>query len=217
MNPSILIVEDNLPTCQRLQKIVEDSQLFEQCYVANTFENGQWFIQEKSPKVLLTDLGLPDGSGIDLIKLMQIEITETVPLSIVLTVFGDEGHVVEALRAGAMGYLLKDDNSIEISTAIRQMLKGDCPISPGIARHLLKELGLQKASNNSPVEPLLISARELEILNLVCKGFTSKEIGHFLDISYHTVSSHIKKVYRKLSVNNKAEAIYEARRNGWLD
>lgn len=130
-------------------------------------------MQHTSPDILLTDLDLPDGNGLDLIRMLREPEVKT-ELAVVITIFGDEEHVINALKAGASGYLLKDDDFIEINNAIQQMVDGGAPISPSIARYLLSELSLPEPQ--SLINCSHLSVREQEILVLVSKGYTAKEI-----------------------------------------
>ncbi len=211
MKPTLLIVEDSEATRERLEKAIIEGDTFQLVGSADSYEPASRILKELSPDILLTDLDLPDGNGIDLIKQLQQPNIST-KLAIVITIFGDEGHVINALKAGASGYLLKDDNFIEINNAISQMLNGGSPISPSIARYLLSELSLDTSATSE--DQKVLSNREHEILMLVSKGYTSKEIGVMLELSFHTVNAHVKNIYKKLSVSNKTEAIFEATKKG---
>jgi DNA-binding NarL/FixJ family response regulator len=161
---------------------------------------------------------LIDGDGLDVIARAHQRYPDLDIM--VFSVFGDEGRVVRAIRNGASGYLLKDQPGPEIVEAIRDLVAGRAPISPGIARHLIH--GLQHApvpadaaaANNEHGPDL--TAREREILALVAKGFSYKECARLLDLSVHTVAAYVKRVYRKLAVGSRGEAVYEARRLGLM-
>ena len=131
----------------------------------------------------------------------------------VVTVFGDEEHVLASVEAGATGYLLKDSLPEEFIDVIDQLRAGGSPISPVIARRLLKRL----RPTQPPLEPDVsdckrLSARESEILGLIAKGFTFSELAKLLEISPHTVTTYVKKIYQKLAVHSRGEAVYEASR-----
>lgn len=215
MKPTLLIVEDSQATRERLESAIRKGGLFELVGAAGNYQDGLSMLEQLTPDILLTDLDLPDGNGVNLIRQLQ-KPHITTKLAIVITIFGDEGHVINALKAGASGYLLKDDNFIEINNAISQMLDGGSPISPSIARYLLSELSLNNSAQEVSDEQKVLSKREHEILMLVSKGYTSKEIGVMLELSFHTVNAHVKNIYKKLSVSNKTEAIYEATKKGIL-
>lgn len=207
---TILIVEDSEATRKRLEDAVINGGLFKLVGSVGTYTEGLAFIRNTPPDILLTDLDLPDGSGVDLIKLINLPAIPT-QLAIVITVFGDGYHVIEALKAGASGYLLKDDDFMDINEAISQMVDGGAPISPSIARYLLNELSItEPAKPEQKNSPDVLSPREKEVLLLVSKGYTSKEIAKMLDLSYYTVREYVSNVYKKLSVKNKMQAVSEA-------
>lgn len=171
-----------------------------------------------SPDVLLVDLDLPSGSGIELIHWT----TSTLPSCeiMVITWFGDERHVVACLEAGATGYLLKGTGDIDIAEHVRVLCAGGSPISPTIARRLLKRF--TSANSPAPIEADTatlpdLSAQERSVLSLCAKGYTYQEIATLLALSSHTVKTYVKRIYRKLQVHSKTEAVYEARKLNWLD
>ena len=164
--------------------------------------------------MLLVDLGLPDIGGIELIRYCAKHLPECDVM--VVTVFGDEQHVVGSLEAGATGYLLKDTLPEDIAEQIRTLHAGGSPISPVIARQLLSRLA-PAGPGTAPAEGApVLSDRELAVLTLATKGFTYEEIAQMMSVSKHTVMTYVKRSYRKLQVNSKSEAVYEARKLGLL-
>lgn len=215
---TVVIVEDNVPTKERMEQAINKSDRFTLVGSSTTVKGGQALLAEHTPDILLTDLDLPDGNGTELIEMVN-QPEQDNQLAIVISVFGDEQRVIKAIQAGASGYLLKDDPFFEIEEALDLMLKGGSPISPNIARYVLNAFNKinsepSEAVSSNKIETL--SDRENEVLILTSKGLTAKEISSHLNISHHTVSSHIKKIYRKLSVNNKTEAIQEAQNHGLI-
>jgi DNA-binding NarL/FixJ family response regulator len=202
---SVLLVEDDASTRAYLRNAVLVHPELQLIGAVGSVGEARAQLAERSIDVLLTDLGLPDGSGIELIAEASA-VGGT--LSLVVTVFGDEVHVVEAIEAGAMGYLLKDQSPDDVGRAILDMIHGGSPMSPAIARYLLRRLHDEKTEPVSHAPRL--SEREREVLGLIVKGFTYAEIAELTGISTHTVSSHIRKLYRKLSVHSRGEAVYEA-------
>jgi len=173
-----------------------------------------------APDVMIIDLGLPDGDGTTLIR----ELASTAPASdaLVISVFGDEGHVVRALEAGARGYLLKDVTLDEFVRAIRLVRDGGAPLSPMIARHVLKRFAPQKqprtpaqAKREELIESL--TAREAEILQFIAEGKSVAETATAFNLSSHTVTTHVKRIYGKLAVNNRVQAVNRARETGQID
>jgi len=169
--------------------------------------------------VALVDLGLPDGNGIDLIR----EIARTRPDVdvMVVTVFGDEAHVLASIEAGATGYLLKRSLNDTLGATVRELRAGGSPISPVIARQLLHRFKKDTPQPAQPSQPTVIddgglSEREREVLLFIAKGFTVGEIANMLHLSAHTVATHVKHIYRKLAVHSRTEAVFEAGRMGLL-
>ncbi len=212
MKPTLLIVEDSKATRERLENAINEGDMYQLVASVGTFSEAETALQNLSPDILLTDIGLPDGNGIDLIQMLKLSTIKT-SLAIVITVFGDAEHVITALKAGASGYILKDDDFMGINNAITCMVNGGSPISPTIARYLLTELTIPVETESGEQQGEL-GAREHEILLLVSKGYTSKEIGDILELSFHTINGYVKNLYKKLSVNSRTEAIYEATRKG---
>lgn len=163
--------------------------------------------------VLLCDLGLPDGSGIDLIR--QEALTNRDTDILVVTMFANQRKVLDAVQAGARGYLLKDERIEDCMDAIRNIRKGGSPISPIIARQLLKQI---QPPQEEPVIPMAapLTEREYEVLNLLSKGLSNADCAEVLSISSNTVGTHVKNIYRKLEVNSRAEALFEASSKGLL-
>jgi len=161
------------------------------------------------------DLGLPDVSGIEIIRETARRYPETDIM--VVTVFGDEEHVLASIEAGATGYLLKDSLPEEFIDVIKELRAGGSPISPIIARQLLKKLRPASSPGQVPTSNLSeLSARESEVLSFIAKGFSFAEIAKLLEISPHTVTTYVKKIYQKLAVHSRGEAVYEATRMGLI-
>ncbi len=165
--------------------------------------------------ILVVDLGLPDGSGIDVIRAARAIWPECGIM--VSTTFADEQHVIASIEAGAAGYLLKDSSSERIADDIRTLHSGGSPISPRIARQILLRFRPPEQPQVDP-PPLAtpLSPREREALELTTKGFSYDEIAELMQVSRNTVMTFMRRIYQKLEVRSKAEAIYEARNHGIL-
>ncbi len=179
---------------------------------ASNVKEALGMIEAGGYEVLLCDLGLPDGSGITLIR--QEALTGRNTDILVITMFGNQSKVLDAVQAGARGYLLKDEHIDKCMEAIRNIRAGGSPISPIIARQLLTQIQPKPELDVSMVSPL--SDREYEILNLIARGFSNAECSDILTISTSTIATHIKNIYRKLEVNSRTEALYEASSQGWF-
>ena len=182
-----------------------------------------WLDDDHKVDVLLTDLGLPDGSGLEVIRHATRLHPRCEPL--VISLFGDEDNVLASIEAGALGYIHKDSAPDDIAQTILEMKDGASPISPMIARKVLAKY----TSNRSrpaelapapPIRPVaegpLLSPREQEVLMMIARGFSYAEIARLQSVSVHTVQTHIKNLYSKLSVHSKNEAVFEASRLGLL-
>jgi len=215
----VVLVEDDIAFQQALRHTFTTAPDLLLVAVLDTRARGLEALNQVPADVLLVDLGLPDGSGIDVIRAAH---TKWPDCSIMVsTAFGDEMHVMQSLEAGAAGYLLKDSSSASIAAEIRSLHQGGSPISPLIARQILVRFRKQEMSQplapTSPSTPrTLLSAREQQVLEYITKGFTSEEIAGLMSVSRHTVLTFIRRIYKKLEVNSKTEAIYEARSQGLL-
>ena len=162
------------------------------------------------------DLGLPDGDGIALIR--RLAAANPACDILVITVFADEQRVLRSLEAGACGYLLKTDLPHHGGRLVSTIETGGSPVSPSIARYLIERLQPARRRRPPPGEDIAaLSQREHEILGLCAKGLRYAEIARALGLSVHTVNAHLKSIYRKLMVNSRTEAVYEARQAGMLD
>jgi len=205
----VLLAEDDAVTRTRLARVIDAHPQLRLIAAVGSAAAARRELARETPEVLLTDIDLGDGSGIDLIREVRRKGDATAPM--VITIFGDEQHVVAAIEAGALGYLLKDGDADYIGSSILEMLAGGSPISPPIARYLLRRFrpGSATATAQAPDAPAL-SEREREVLNLIVKGFSYAEIAGVLAVSVTTVTSHVRNIYRKLDVHSRGEAVYEA-------
>ena len=176
------------------------------------------------PDVLLVDLGLPDGSGLEVIAAARRRWPACAPM--VCTIFGDEEHVLAAIEAGAMGYLLKDATPEVVVQEVRSLHAGGSPINPLVARKLLLHAqrgGAPAADVAEAIEAAAgdelpsLSARELEVLRLVSRGHTLAEVAQALVVSPHTARTFVRRIYAKLQVKSRGEAVRVAAHQGLLD
>ena len=214
----VLIVEDDSAFRVRYAAMLANDASFEVVASVATGGEGLAMLDLRKPDILLVDLGLPDMSGIEVIR----HASQTLPKCecMVVTVFGDEEHVLASIEAGAAGYLLKDASEESFLSGIRELMNGGSPISPIIARRLLKRFHAEAPAANATAidetSSVALSDREREILLLASKGFNYPEMGKLMSISPHTVTSHVKKIYRKLAVHSRGEAVFEANRMGLI-
>lgn len=202
----ILIVEDDAPTRDRIARAVAQQRDLEVLAAVGTCREALAVLRSEPPDAMLVDLDLPDGNGIQLIRAARALSADI--LSMVVTVFGDEKSVIGAIESGARGYVLKDGASDSIGTAVLQLLAGGAPITPAIAQHLI--LRFQAQLPAPAADRPALSEREREVLELVVKGFTFQEIARVLELSPHTIGTFVRRIYRKLEVSSRGEAVFEA-------
>lgn len=231
----VALVEDDINFQNALIEAIRVARDMTLMAVVGTRALGLQMLAQLQADVLLVDLGLPDGSGIDVIRAAHVKWPACNIM--VSTTFGDEMHVMQSLEAGASGYLLKDSAPKNMLDEIRSLHSGGSPISPLIARQILMRFrqddttgppAFERRSNAPPllmphlrnavpaITPPLLSAREQEVLEFTTKGYTSSEIAKLMTVSHHTVLTYVRRIYTKLEVHSKAEAIYEARSQGLL-
>ena len=191
---------------------------------AATLQTGLAMLRDAAPAdILVVDLGLPDGSGIDAIHAARA----TWPRCeiMVATVFGDESHVMRSIAAGATGYLLKDSSAADIVRELRSLHLGGSPMSPLIARQVLMRMRAPVSEAPVPPQPspqsaiptAALSPREYQVLTDITRGFSHDEIAQRLGVSRHTLLTYVRRIYVKLDVHSKVEAINVARTQGLLD
>lgn len=217
----------------RVALIEDDAQMrgyFETCVSSHPdleltasfgmLEPARRWLDQNPVDVLLTDLALPDGHGLALLK--HLVRTQPTCEVLVVSVFGDEDTVIACVEAGAVGYIQKDSTPADVGKIIVGVKHGESPISPMIARKLLARLRQQGAG--SEIQPadtappaLELTRRESDVLELIARGYSYAEIARLQEITMHTVQSHIKNLYSKLAVHSRGEAVFEASRMGLLD
>ena len=210
---TVAILEDEPEVRLRFEDAIRLHPRLSHIFSASHVSQAIGLASARPANVYLIDLGLPDRDGRDFIRWLVAQQPDALPM--VVTVFGDEAHVVSSLEAGAVGYLLKDTPTDEIPQRIVELYKGGSPISPSVARSVIKRF-LNHSSGSSAVIDNPLSERELEVLKLIEKGMTYEEVSQILGVTWHTVTSYLRRTYRKLQVNSKSEAVFEARQRGIL-
>ncbi len=206
---SLLIVEDLPETLTWLSAAALAAFPEARQYLAgNAAEARRAFAQQ--PSLALLDLGLPDEPGLAVLRDLRRALPQC--LCVITTIFDDDGHLFSALQLGASGYVLKDQSREQLSQMLRDLLTGQPPLSPSVARRLLSHFQPPRLPPEPAREPL--SGREREVLQLVAKGYSVPEAARALSLSPNTAHTYIKNVYRKLEVSSRAEAVLAASRMG---
>ncbi len=230
----VALVEDNHQTREFLESCIRGDRHLRLVASFATLQPAQAWFQNHEADLLLVDLGLPDGSGLSLMTQVRQRWPQCDML--VVSMFGDEENVVASIEAGAVGYVHKDDEAGDIAQTLQAVKQGASPISPMIARHLLRRMqpggagargGAQQAAPQvlQPAQAVTsdtegtisLTKREQEVLEYIARGFSYAEIARLQGITVHTVQTYIKKLYGKLAVHSRSEAVYEANRLGLLN
>ena len=205
MSISIAIVEDLDAVRNGLKDFISLSTDFLVVGVFKTGEEALIHLPEITPDIVIMDINLPGMNGIECIR--QVKDKSLGTQFMMFTVYENDEKVFEALKAGASGYLLKNTGLLEIVESVKELYDGGSPMSANIARklvNLVRDTGKETAFMD------VLSPREKEILKLLAKGLLYKEISHQLQITTGTVRIHIHKIYEKLHVQNRTEAINKA-------
>lgn len=219
---TVLLVEDDALTRRTLCLGIEKEPAFKLLEALDSVKAALSWLLLQPVDVLLVDLGLPDGSGIDIIRFCAQRYPDCNIM--VITTSSDQDSVVDSIEAGASGYILKDAGAIDIGRSLLELHTGGSPISPTIARKLLARMRDDKKESDTLPEQadretgpqVFLTKREAAILDLIARGDSYGEVARELTLSVGTVQTHIKNIYDKLSVHSRGEAVYEANRRGLL-
>jgi DNA-binding NarL/FixJ family response regulator len=233
----VFVVEDQTRILKNQLRLLEGHQDIE---IVGTALSGEAALEEvarANPDVLLLDLGLPRMSGIDVTRHVKAQWPQVEIL--IFTIFDEEDKVLEAVKAGASGYLLKGTPADKIIEAIKEVRAGGTVIQPSLARRLLRHFRVEPDPSPVPTEPLApapstpepppaaiseaeeplskpLSNRETELLQLIAKGVSNSEAARLLNLSKATIRTHLEHIYRKLEVTNRVEAVTEGIRKGLI-
>ena len=208
----VLLVDDLPEALAMLEAAVRQAFPAAQCHRAHGVRQAQSLIDQRPFDLALVDLGLTDGRGVEVItRLSQVQPACAV---VVASIFDDDDNLFQALQAGAQGYLLKDQSTDWLARQLRGMAQGQLPLSPAVARRLLRHFRQPAAAPGN--EWAELSPREREVLGLLAQGVHIADIGIALAISRHTAGDHVKSIYRKLNISSRAEAALRARSMGLI-
>jgi DNA-binding NarL/FixJ family response regulator len=211
---SVLIIESDHQMRLRLRRLLQQLGLPSTSLVmAESVVQTRERIAEQPVALALVDLYLPDGSGIDLISELRASIPDM--NVVVVSSWNTREEILASLRAGAMGYVLKERDDMDMMLALRSALHGGAPIDPFVARLIIEALPLRAPA--TPADDAGLSAREQEVLSLVAQGLGNRSIAERLFVSIHTAQTHVRNIYRKLTVSSRTQAVLAARQRGLID
>lgn len=207
----IVLIEDQRQTREGLAALIAGSTGLQVVARYGSGEEALADVAAQHPDVVLTDLGLPGIQGVDVV----VSLTKLLPSTpiLVLTVHGEDHYVFDALCAGACGYLLKDVEPARLLAAIREVHQGGAPMSPEVARRVVS---MFQRFTSPPTGQSGLSERELEVLRLLAEGHSYKTCADQLAVSIDTIRFHVRRIYERLHVHSRSEAVIKALRGGWI-
>jgi DNA-binding NarL/FixJ family response regulator len=200
---AVAIVEDDIPAREILASWIRSADGFR---LAGEYDDAETAIARlplEKPSVVLFDINLPGMNGIECVRKLKPRLPET--QFVMVTVYEDANHIFNALSAGASGYLLKQTRRHELLDALKDVHAGGSPMSSQIARKVVQNFYRNETQTNG--ETVELSPREREVLELLARGYLYKEIAEMLKISVQTVNTYIRRVYEKLHVRSRAQAV----------
>ena len=213
MKIKVLLVDDHTVVLKGLAFFLSTQEDLELVGEANNGKEALVKVGETNPDVILMDLYMPEMDGVEATAYIKKEYPNV--KVIVLTSFSDQAHVLPALRAGASGYILKDVEPDQLVEAIRSAYKGNIQLHPEIANALLSQtLPVEEKEEESSIQVDVLTARENEVLQLLAKGMSNKEIASVLVITEKTVKAHVSSILSKLNLSDRTQAALYAVKNG---
>ncbi|HEY5850454.1 MAG TPA: response regulator transcription factor [Lysobacter sp.] len=211
----VLIVEDDDSAQRRLLRLTSDiAGAAAHVEAVSNLDTARLRLSALPFVLALVDMQLPDGNGVELIAWMQRHSPQT--QAVIVSAWAEENAILAAIRAGAIGYLLKSSDDAELMMFLRILQRGGAAIDPVIARRILTLLPQATAARAPEGNDARLTPREGEVLGLVARGLSNREIAQATSLSRLTIESHTRNIYRKLAVSSRTEAVFEARSIGLL-
>ncbi|HEV2692615.1 MAG TPA: response regulator transcription factor [Verrucomicrobiae bacterium] len=204
VNIAVAIVEDDVPAREILAGWIRNADGFSCAGEFDDAETALARLPHEKPSVVLFDINLPGMNGIECVRKLKPKLPET--QFVMVTVYEDANHIFNALSAGASGYLLKQTRRNELIDALKDVHAGGSPMSSQIARKVVQNF-YRSESQDAGGETIELSTREREVLELLARGYLYKEIAEMLKISVQTVNTYIRRIYEKLHVRSRAQAV----------
>jgi NarL family two-component system response regulator LiaR len=209
----IFIADDHAVVREGTRTLLEREADMQVVGEAADGEEAVALIEKLKPDVAIIDISMPKLSGVEVIRRIKPRLPSVAVL--VLTAYDNDEYIFAVLEAGAAGYLLKDIPGKEIVEAVRSVYSGESVLHPSVARKVIQRaIGTNTKSN--PDETVELSEREQEVLKMIAKGLSNKDIAEQLVISSRTVQGHINKIFQKLNVGSRTEAIFQSVKKGWI-
>ena len=215
---NVLLLEDISAVANRLSRILNSWPNGHLLPVCCTVAEALNTIEVEGVDILIADLQLPDGLGVEAIRSLRQKNPEA--HAIVMSVLNGGPVVLDAIRAGATGYVVKDDESIGLLAAIEMVLAGKSPMSATIARLIVESMhisGPAPERRREEDEGVSLTPREKDVLTMISRGFSYREVAEMLGVSAQTVPVHARNIYRKLEATSKTEAVFVAHQRGLIN
>lgn len=205
VNITVSIVEDDAPLRGILGDWIRGAEGFQCVSVHENAEAALAALPQDNPSVVLMDINMPGMNGIECVRRLKPQMTDT--QFVMLTVYEDPDHIFKALTSGASGYMLKRTPRADLLAAVKDVHAGGSPMSSNIARKIVQSFQRFTSSSTASADSESLSPREREVLELLARGYLYKEIAESLHISVPTVNTHIRRIYEKLHVRSRSQAI----------
>jgi len=210
---SVILADDHAVVRQGIRRFLEEDPAIDVVAEASDGAEAVRLVEQREPDVAVLDIRMPEVTGVEATRRIKARFPETRVL--VLTAYDDDPYVFALLEAGADGYVLKTASADELVDAVRTVYRGESALSPEVASKVVRQAtGRRPASAADQIEPL--TPREIDVLRLVARGMTNREVGQELGISHRTVQGHLASVYDKLDASSRTEAVTEALKRGWI-
>lgn len=207
------IVEDHAMAQQWLSEALQDAFPGITISLAASVAEAHQLLDQAVPDIALVDLNLPDGSGIEIIERINGTVAD-LPI-VVTTIYDDDDHLFPALRAGAKGYILKEQRKEQISQLLLGIVDGEPPLSPAISQRLLRYFSAHNDTDTREQHHPL-TAREKQVLTLIAQGNSLKQVAEMLGVTRNTIATQVKSIYSKLNISSRAEAAIAATKLGLI-
>jgi NarL family two-component system response regulator LiaR len=209
----VILADDHAVVRQGIRRFLEEDPAIDVVAEASNGAEAVRLVEEQRPDVAVLDIRMPEVTGVEATRRIKGRFPDTRVL--VLTAYDDDPYVFALLEAGADGYVLKTASADQLIDAVHTVYRGESALSPEVASKVVQQAtGRRPASAADQIEPL--TPREIDVLRLVAKGMTNREVGQELGISHRTVQGHLASIYDKLDANSRTEAVTEALKRGWI-